>query len=139
MGTIKINNTTYGTSVASEIDFNNEVSELEATNVQEAIDKLSSLLPFKLGIDENGNYGYIKDGADTVTPFSNNDPKKLYEALRWIIWIVIPAIGVLLTTLDSAWQWHLPLDAILATMSAISLFLGTVLGISKVANDAKKG
>lgn len=63
--------------------------------------------------------------------------QKLYEALRWIIWIVIPAIGVLLTTLNSAWNWGLPLDAILATMSAISLFLGTVLGISKVANDVK--
>lgn len=25
--------------------------------------------PFKFGIDENGNYGYYKDGADTVTPF----------------------------------------------------------------------
>ena len=23
----------------------------------------------KFGIDANGNYGYIKDGADTVTPF----------------------------------------------------------------------
>ena len=83
MGTIKINDTTYGASIASEIDFNNEVSELEATNVQEAINELSKSLPFKLGIDKDGNYGYIKDGADTVTPFSNNDPKKLYEALRW--------------------------------------------------------
>lgn len=61
----------------------------------------------------------------------------LYEILRWIIWIVLPAIGVLLTTLNSAWNWGLPLDAILATLSAISLFLGTVLGISKVANDKK--
>ena len=26
-------------------------------------------MAFKLGIDSNGNYGYIKDGADTVTPF----------------------------------------------------------------------
>lgn len=26
-------------------------------------------MPFKLGIDENGNYGYIKVGADSVTPF----------------------------------------------------------------------
>lgn len=25
--------------------------------------------PFSFGIDANGNYGYIKDGADTVTPF----------------------------------------------------------------------
>lgn len=61
----------------------------------------------------------------------------LYEILRWVIWIVLPAIGVLLTTLNSAWNWGLPLDAILATLSAISLFLGTVLGISKVANDKK--
>ena len=27
---------------------------------------------FKFGIDENGNYGYIKDGADTVTPFKSD-------------------------------------------------------------------
>ena len=26
-------------------------------------------MPFAFGIDENGNYGYIKDGADSVTPF----------------------------------------------------------------------
>ena len=25
----------------------------------------------KFGVDATGNYGYIKDGADTVTPFSN--------------------------------------------------------------------
>lgn len=25
----------------------------------------------KFGIDVDGNYGYIKDGADTVTPFKN--------------------------------------------------------------------
>lgn len=25
----------------------------------------------KFGIDSDGNYGYIKDGADTVTPFKN--------------------------------------------------------------------
>lgn len=30
---------------------------------------LNNRAPFKFGIDENGNYGYIKDGADTVTPF----------------------------------------------------------------------
>lgn len=63
---------------------------------------------------------------------------KLYEILRWAIWIVIPAIGVLISTLSNAWGWDVPIDAILTTLSAISLFLGTVLGISKVANDAKK-
>lgn len=63
---------------------------------------------------------------------------KLYEILRWVIWIVIPAIGVLLSTLNNVWNWGLPIDAILTTLSAVSLFLGTVLGISKVANDKKE-
>ena len=32
---------------------------------------LNENIPFKFGIDENGNYGYIKVGADTVTPFKS--------------------------------------------------------------------
>ena len=32
---------------------------------------LSAKSPFSFGVDDNGNYGYIKDGADTVTPFNN--------------------------------------------------------------------
>lgn len=64
-------------------------------------------------------------------------PQKLYEVLRWIIWIVLPAIGVLLTTLAGVWSWNIPLDAILATLSAIELFLGTILGISKYNYDRK--
>ncbi len=65
-------------------------------------------------------------------------PNKVYEILRWIIWIVLPAIGVLLSTLAGAWGWIIPLDAILATLSAVELFLGTVLGIAKITNDNKK-
>lgn len=62
-------------------------------------------------------------------------PQKVYEALRWIISIVIPALSVLLSTLVGAWGWNLPLDAVLATLSAVALFLGTIFGISKVVND----
>ena len=32
---------------------------------------LSAKSPFSFGIDSEGNYGYIKDGADTVTPFKS--------------------------------------------------------------------
>ena len=43
------------------------------TTVQDGIDNLRDDLnnktPFSFGVDANGNYGYIKDGADTVTPF----------------------------------------------------------------------
>lgn len=62
-------------------------------------------------------------------------PHKLYEFFRWLIWIVLPAIAVLITTLTGAWGWNIPLDAILATISAIELFLGTILGIAKYNND----
>lgn len=62
-------------------------------------------------------------------------PSKLYEFFRWFIWIVLPAISVLITTLAGAWGWTIPLDAILGTISAIELFLGTILGISKINND----
>ena len=33
----------------------------------------NSLGGLKFGVDSNGNYGYIKAGADTVTPFSNGE------------------------------------------------------------------
>lgn len=62
-------------------------------------------------------------------------PQKLYELFRWFIWIVLPALGVLVTTLAGAWGWNIPLDAFLATLSAIELFLGTILGIAKYNND----
>ena len=36
-------------------------------------------LPFNFGIDENGNYGYIKVGADSVTPFSKVSVVPIYS------------------------------------------------------------
>ena len=36
-------------------------------------------LPFNFGIDENGNYGYIKVGADSVTPFSKMSIVPIYS------------------------------------------------------------
>lgn len=46
------------------------------------IKKQISNIPFKLGIDENGNYGYIKDGADSVTPFKKGCIKSI-TSLGW--------------------------------------------------------
>lgn len=62
-------------------------------------------------------------------------PQKLYEALRWIISVVLPASSVLFATLANAWGWNVPVDAILTTISGIGLFLGAIFGISKVVND----
>ncbi len=62
-----------GASSADKVKYDNSTSGLEATNVQGAIDEVNnSFGGMKFGVDENGNYGYIKAGADTVIPFSNN-------------------------------------------------------------------
>ncbi|NBH87103.1 hypothetical protein D7X88_19550 [bacterium C-53] len=39
-----------------------------------------SNLPFAFGIDFDGNYGYVKDGADTVTPFKRGSLKQITTA-----------------------------------------------------------
>lgn len=64
-------------------------------------------------------------------------PEKVYEALRWAVWIVLPAIATLISALNTAWNWGLPIEAILTTFSAVETFLGAILGISKVTNDKK--
>lgn len=62
-------------------------------------------------------------------------PQKLYEALRWILVIVVPAFTLLLTTLTEAWGWNIPLEGIIITIESIALFLGTIFGISKIQHD----
>lgn len=43
-------------------------SDINATNTE--VNRLTeSLNGFRFGVDSNGNYGYYKAGADTVTPF----------------------------------------------------------------------
>lgn len=64
-------------------------------------------------------------------------PQKLYEALRWTIAIALPAIGVLITTLNGIWNLGWPAEQISLTLDAIGLFLGAIFGISKIANDKK--
>ncbi|NCU27361.1 holin [Candidatus Nomurabacteria bacterium] len=65
-------------------------------------------------------------------------PDKVYEVLRWIVAVFLPALGVFFSTLAEAWGWDLPTQAILTTLSAIELFLGAIFGISKVIYDRKE-
>lgn len=62
-------------------------------------------------------------------------PQKLYEILRWFTWIVLPATATLISALNAAWNWNLPIEAILATFSAVETFIGLILGISKYNYD----
>lgn len=64
-------------------------------------------------------------------------PTKVYEILRWLTWIVLPAIATLISALNAAWNWGLPIEPILSTFAAVETFIGVVLGIAKVSNLEK--
>lgn len=61
---------------------------------------------------------------------------KTYDILKWITIVVLPAITTLWLALAAIWGWPYA-EAIGATLTAITAFLGTILGISSV-NYAKK-
>ena len=56
---------------------------------------------------------------------------KLYDILKYIAQIVLPALGTLYFALSSI--WGLPYgDAVVGTITAVDAFLGALLGISTV-------
>lgn len=55
---------------------------------------------------------------------------KIYQILKWILCIVVDAFILLLTTLQKAWGWDIPIEPIVITITAVSTFLGVILGIS---------
>ena len=60
---------------------------------------------------------------------------RTYELLRWLVAIILPAIIVFFDTLAKAWNWNIPVEPITTSLSALSLFLGTIFGISKLSFD----
>lgn len=64
--------------------------------------------------------------------------KNTYETIRWLIAIVLPALGLLIVTIDNIWHLALPAEEISLTLDAVGLFLGTVFGISKIQHDKGK-
>lgn len=57
-------------------------------------------------------------------------PNKVYDILKWILLIVVPAFEVCLNALAAAWGWQIPLEAINISISAVATFVGVCIGIS---------
>lgn len=54
---------------------------------------------------------------------------KIYDVLKWIALVALDAIGLFYNTIADI--WGLPLGSeVLATCAALSLLLGTLIGIS---------
>lgn len=62
---------------------------------------------------------------------------KVYDVLKWIAQILLPAIGTLYFAL--AGIWGLPYaEAIVGTVTAVDTFLGVLLGISTINYNKNK-
>ena len=61
---------------------------------------------------------------------------KMYDVLKWIAMVVLPAIATLYFAL--AGIWGLPYaEEIVGTITAVDTFLGVLLGISSVQYNKK--
>lgn len=54
---------------------------------------------------------------------------KVYDILKWVAQLLLPAVGTLYFALASIWGWPYA-DAVVGTITAIDTFLGVLLGIS---------
>ena len=54
---------------------------------------------------------------------------KVYDVLKYVVTIVLPAITTLWLTLASIWNFPYA-EAIGATLGAITVFLGALIGVS---------
>lgn len=64
-------------------------------------------------------------------PFDN----KVYDILKWVALIVLPALATLYSALASL--WGLPYGSeIVGTITALDTFLGALLGISSMKYNA---
>lgn len=57
-------------------------------------------------------------------------PDSVYNIFKWVCLIAVPAFNTLLITLTNLWGWNIPIDAIVGTLSAITAFIGVLIGIS---------
>ena len=64
-------------------------------------------------------------------------PDKVYDALKWLCILVLPALSSLYSTLAGIWGWPFA-EQVPQTLSAVGLAVGTVIGVS-AANYQRKG
>lgn len=65
-------------------------------------------------------------------------PDKLYNVLKWVCLIALPALAVFYFTLAKI--WGLPYEAeIPATINAVAVLIGAMIGISQITINKEGG
>lgn len=55
---------------------------------------------------------------------------KVYDVLKWVCIVVLPAFSTLISVISRIWGWADLGTLIAQTVTAIAVFLGAILGIS---------
>ena len=64
-------------------------------------------------------------------------PNNVYNILKWVCLIVLPAVAVLYATLGNTWGFPY-VDQIVITINAIATFIGVVIGVSTMNYNKNK-
>lgn len=62
---------------------------------------------------------------------------KLYDVLKWVVMIVLPALSTAYVGLAAIWQWPMA-DEVAKTCSVVCVLLGALLGISTAEYNKTK-
>lgn len=65
---------------------------------------------------------------------------KVYDVLKWVALVVLPALGTFLSVVLSLWNVcdEATITAIVGTISAVDVFLGALLGVSTAEYNKSK-
>lgn len=65
-------------------------------------------------------------------------PDRVYNVLKWVVIIVLPALATLYAALSAVWGWPYSQE-ITTSITAVDTFLGAILCISTATYNAGKG
>jgi hypothetical protein len=84
---------------------------------------------FKPDVDDSGLF---KIPEEDVSP-SYLIPEKVYQILKWVALIFLPALAVFIGTVGPQWGMS-SIEPIVITINAIGLFIGTCIGLSQITS-----
>lgn len=58
-------------------------------------------------------------------------PSRVYDILKWLGLIVLPALALFVGTVGPAWGWT-HVDAIVTTLNALGILAGALIGVSAI-------
>jgi len=64
-------------------------------------------------------------------------PSPVYDVLKWVVMIVLPALSTAYVGLAAIWHWPMA-DEVAKTCSVICVMLGALLGISTAEYNKQK-